>query len=339
MRLASCEPDKPQIKAQHDLPFDFDKPYMAGARYLGFGVVKAYGRDMGSLQRPCIAPPFSFCIEFISREPFDPMFVYALKIMGLLGGIGSKMRKGYGSLTLVSLTGDRVEPWNRPQAAETFIKYVRDILVPLKEFPAFQNGLPHYTAFNRDSRIVILTESSGTDYLAGLKLLNGIGMQLQKYRCWGFQGHVNDLPTEENFKYDHGWFRHIIGVEAMDKPPPADFHPRRAVFGLPHNYQKRIADKDIRKVMVTTSDRKKSDRRASPLILHIHAYDNDRYAAVVTILPTMFLPQSLKIKANGRDVPPAIDYSVLDEFVDGFEGKAGAKKSTRYFPYRRPVFP
>jgi CRISPR-associated protein Cmr1 len=98
-------------------------------------------------------------------------------------------------------------------------------------------------------------------------------------------------------------------------------HPRRVVFGLPHNYyfssyQEKVDVKPAR-----------LERRGSPLFIHIQELSNGQYAAVTAIYPSEFLPPGERIRVGSSVVPQSVDYSVLNEFLDGKNG------------YGKPRFP
>ncbi|MGH8628475.1 MAG: hypothetical protein ACREYC_25495, partial [Gammaproteobacteria bacterium] len=87
---------------------------------------------------------------------------------------------------------------------------------------------PPFSAFSGLSRVCLLLH--GNDPLF---VLDQYGKQMQRYRSWGFsrngQPIVNNRPSEKNFHDDHEWY--------YNRPPHANFHPRRVIFGLPHNYR------------------------------------------------------------------------------------------------------
>lgn len=139
------------------------------------------------------------------------------------------------------------------------------------------------------------------------------------YRSWGRFGKVNGKVSEMNFKDDHD-----LAADAIKRK--VGTHPRRAVFGLPHNYyfssyQEKVDVKPAR-----------LERRASPLFIHINELSNKQYAATMAILPAGFLPSSERIKVNNSIVLQHIDFKVLQEFVDGKDGFGKSR-----FPYAIPV--
>jgi hypothetical protein len=99
-----------------------------------------------------------------------------------------------------------------------------------------------------------------------------------------------------------------------------NFHPKRVVFGLPHNYGK----KDWQKV-----NGEKHERRSSPLLFHVHPVGNT-FVGISIYLPARFLPAGEKINAGGTLVPTTIDWPFITDFLDS---KVGNPPTTKYrFP-------
>ena len=98
------------------------RPVGEGARYLGYGVMEAYGSGKkntkdGQLTRACLRPPFDFTVQMRARVECEPQLkdlTDALIAVGTLGGMGARSRKGYGSLVLQSLRVNDEEAWRAP---------------------------------------------------------------------------------------------------------------------------------------------------------------------------------------------------------------------------------
>lgn len=293
-----------------------------GMRYFGYGLMAAFGQNQGQLARPCLSAPFQFSIELVSRHPFADSLIDALKVMGLLGALGSRSRRGYGSLSLLSLAGD-VEAWTAPK---TKTDYANQLKTSLRH-ELIKSTEPPYSAFSGLSRVVVVTEGSEP-----LALLDGVGRQMQRYRSWGHNGKVNGEDSERNFQDDHDGFKsnaHFNGA-----------HPRRAIFGLPHNYSKTLG------VLSQVAD-----RRASPLLVHIHKLTSQNYIAVLSILQARFLPADDKVwiwqgsskrpDGDPKKIPAVQlreqrpDWKVLNGFIDGTKKKTGQP----YFPNSMQILP
>lgn len=76
----------------------------SGARYLGYGVMEAFASGIkntveGQLTRSCLPAPFTFTVNLLLKPSIKPEqtqeVAQTLKVLGLIGGFGSKSRKGY----------------------------------------------------------------------------------------------------------------------------------------------------------------------------------------------------------------------------------------------------
>jgi len=104
---------------------------------------------------------------------------------------------------------------------------------------------------------------------------------------------------------------------------PKDFHPRRVVFGLPHNYGKH------ERLHIQPAKHK---RRASPLFFHVHEL-GEKIVDVSILMPAQFLPKGEKIKAGRTEVDAKIEWDVLNGFINGKD-----KQGYPRFPKRVSIF-
>ena len=137
-----------------------------------------------------------------------------------------------------------------------------------------------------------------------MEVLNEYGKEMVRYRSWGRDGKILDGEgSKRKFPEDHDW--------AKGKWFP-NFHPRRAVFGLPHNYKKGVE--------VKPSSRE-HDRRASPLFFHVHKIGGE-FVGVALLLRSQFLPDGEKILAKKPASSEKVSFKkecwgVLTKFMDG----------------------
>ena len=276
-----------------------------GARYLGYGVMYAFpsrrtGVVAGQLTRACLYAPFEFTVKMRCRG-LDETALESLKdaliALGLLGGMGAKSRKGYGSLALQSLLVDGEEAWS---AARTARDLNGEIWRLIKLHPSPSEPLPNYTALNQDSRHVLV--AANTD--RPLELLDMVGKEIVRYRSWGHQGRVLGAPSERLFQDDHD----LMKASARSRTS----HPRRVAFGLPHNYGRNPNEQ----VGPASGN---YDRRASPLFIHIHECGT-KPIAVLSLFPTRFLPEGDSgISVGGkvvRQTPEKELYKPVHAFLD-----------------------
>jgi CRISPR-associated protein Cmr1 len=285
-----------------------------GALYFGYGVVEPFdGKTTrkGRLIRPCLNESQEFDVLVRGSDDDLGSASNAIKALGLLGGIGSKARKGYGSLTLISLSRGDTSLWQQPEGIETYRSYLAKLLADCEAL----SSLPPFSAFSTFARVDWLVEGGDP-----LRLLDQIGRSQQRYRSWGRNGIVNDQPSEKNFEEDHDWSKNNR---------PAGFHPKRVVFGLPHNYGK---GRDMQVGPASS----KHDRRASPMFLHVQHLGDHRYAGISTLLEAEFLPSGEQVNAGGIEVAQRADYSILTNWLEA----GGPSESPKpYFPGRERLWP
>jgi len=225
----------------------------------------------------------------------------ALIALGLFGGLGSRARKGLGSLAIqhIAAKADAPYQFSSLQQVEQFIAGL--------DFSAPANA--PLSALSNQSRIDCLT--SGGNAVA---LLAEIGNEMQLYRSYGRNGMVGRQEARRNFVPDHD-----NALKAANGERIAEL-PKRGVFGLPHNYyfsssraSLGIAPKDSNR-----------NRRASPLLIHIHEFPDGQCMAIQTLLPARFLPNNTEVELNGNRrsntlLDPAVDYDVIHRYLDGFK--------------------
>jgi CRISPR-associated protein Cmr1 len=144
-------------------------------------------------------------------------------------------------------------------------------------------------------------------------VLNAFGKKMLLYRSWGKGGKLLNEDSEKRFKADHDWSK-------GDRPN--NFHPKRVVFGLPHNYGQgdHLAVTPEKHRDPYPEGVYKHDRRASPLFFHVHKIGTE-YIGVSLLLPATFLPHGERINAGGTNVPANIEWSILTDFLDGRDNK------------------
>lgn len=314
-----------------------------GTRYLGYGVLQSYDRKdkSGKIIERLVLSSRSYLdasLEGIlrldirsatedtnSEDAIDEVDLLENSIlaMGLLGGIGSRSRRGFGSFNLLDLKKEGELIYSAKE--ENYFSSLE------KLFREYAKGtqIPEYTALSQDSCLYLL--KTGKD---PLNLLDDVGQEMQMYRSWGLRDTsgrymVGNKPSEQNFKDDHDNMYDAIFASARE-------HPRRVAFGLPHNYHFTGANRNISVLS------ENYERRASPLFLHIHELSNEKYAAMALILPAMFLPDKERIRIQRDDGNiQLLDLQknwrkVLTDFVEGDVCNHAGKKR---FPEHKVVWP
>jgi CRISPR-associated protein Cmr1 len=317
------------LRVSYDSLTHTDKPVIhpkfkdyAAARYLGYGLMVAFGRNdgathSGQLERDCLNESQTFSVTLLFRQAVDPSVRSALIAWGLLGGLGSRSRHGMGSVALISLKSNSSssDQWIAPTDKKSYDARIKELLVASTTTEPLPAPLPPFSAFCEYSRIDRLLAAN--DCYA---VLDAFGKAMLMYRSWGKTDRGNKLPggdvSEKRFADDHDWYR----TRGWATTHP-NFHPERVVFGLPHNYHQNSHH-------VTAE---KHERRSSPLLFHVHPVGNE-FIGISIYLPAQFLPNDEKIKANGVDVPARIDWSIIPRFLDGKVGNPPAPGAPDRFP-------
>ena len=289
-----------------------------GARYLGYGVMGAFGATSGKLGRACL-PPFEFTVQMrcAKLEPDERVSLKrALIALGTLGGMGAKSRKGYGSLALRSLLIDDEPDWEAPRSLQALNRQVAELHAQTAKAGSRQSW-PDFTALSERVRHVLLAGRSGNP----LDLLDLVGREMVRFRAWGFRGNVlGNVRSERNFRGDHDLMKQSAWQRAR--------HPERIAFGLPHNYGKR-GDQQV-----GPAD-SRYDRRASPLFIHIHICAG-KPVAVVSFLPAGFLPARTRISVGGAKIPQESEdelYRPIGEFLNRLAGRGDHRGRARQEPF------
>jgi len=297
-----------------------------GARYLGYGLVEAAstesGKRAGQLVRSCgrAAPGTSVRVDLVCRgldeAQLDTLEI-ALDALGLFGGLGARSRRGWGSLLLLKRC--RYEGWPtqpegeaessaRQNSRRDFKGLCEQLASLLKKVTSGGSDYPPISAFGPKSRVVVVPYRG-----VPLEALDAVGRELVQYRSWGrngfiFGGGTGRERAERNLRDNHDL------MKGSEKPIS---HPHRAVFGLPQGYGHSI----VKPSKPKSGDGRRLDRRASPLLLHVHRLADDSHpsAVVCTALPAQFLPSGVEIEVRNTPVkvpPPAELYAPVDQFLD-----------------------
>ena len=221
-----------------------------------------------------------------------------MRALGLFGAIGSKSRKGYGSLTLLQLNG-----WSNTQNAESYKQTITELI---SSHP--HSNVPQYSAFSNHTRFNIIENRA---YTKPLELLNFIGEELIRERSYGRNNQIlNGENSERNYQDDHDEIYNFLTEQRVP-----EFAPKRVVFGLPHNYF-------FTNVGQAGVKPENYSRRASPLFFNIHQGTDGHLIAVILILKAKFLPDNEHLKINNRLVPAPLNemlWTPIEQFLERFE--------------------
>lgn len=299
-----------KVSQPEDLKPEQDWNPGAGTQYL---LGQGLWNFKTKLSRAALPAGTQFTLKLMPNQPITPaeqpawqQLEQAVMAFGLLGGLGSRARKGLGSVSLQHISGGRLKaPTNRQEYSQT--------LQELLSACELLQSLPPFTAFSGYTRLDISAVGSNP-----LTLLEELGSQQQLYRSWGNNGEVAGKAAERNFPQDHD--QALLATQGEKPIHP----PQRAVFGLPHNYYfsstKTGVDIHVKKEAA-------GERRASPLLIHLHRFAKGECLAVQLLLPAVFLPgqrPQLEYKANKKDYysldypQEAVDWGVIATYLNRF---------------------
>jgi len=215
--------------------------------YTGYGI-----QDPIRGNRRFLAPGREFSVHLDLRrctEQQARLAISALKVLGLVGGLGFHSRKGWGSVTLTQLEGAE---WTWPNDETAWPKLVE----ALQDGRA--QGQPRWTAFSSMFRCA-----------AGPKQANA--PEAQRWLGERYKRHVKAVLPKQH----------------------------RAQFGLPRAFK----------------PKPRSERRASPLFLHVHQCPDGKALPCAIWLPADFLPANPETPGNGR---------AGEDFVESLNARTGS---------------
>ena len=299
--------------------------------------------------------PCAFTLDIILYHPKLPapatddvkQVLNALLAFGMLGGLGSRQNRGFGSVALRSLAITS-QPENAPQISlpdiptnadkyrallsELFTSTTADLPV-LTLLPAFSkeahyrviepvNGQIEVPALKKDGQIQGKRQVKTSDEWS---LLAAVGEQFMLERSWGHYDRDRKLhytngrmEAEQNYKSDH----HLIKAALGDRNYPEESRnsiPQRSIYGLPYFFGKGVG------MDLLLKDKANNDiktRRGSPFHIHITRIGGQPLAVLYT-LPSLFVPQNAKVTMGGklrnRDADKVhFDYAVIERFLNRF---------------------
>ncbi len=280
--------------------------------------------------KSAIAPNQGFKVMVKLPDDVDAdSIIKTLLVFGLLGGLGSRSRRGWGSVAIRSLTHcfhdaqkqAQEKNLSVPTDEASYREWLNDLL------GGTAKNLPPFTAFSQYTRIDLSAAGNSAE-----SLLSKIGAEMQLYRSYGRDGgnghRVNGIAAEQNFAKDHD-----VILEFAEKIAVSG-HPERVMFGLPHNYFFSNGIKvDVQAIDTTTRENGRTEallhRRASPLFIHIHKFPNGGCIAVQSLIQAEFLPatdrlylenttQNHRNKGKSIELAGTYNWKVITDYLDRF---------------------
>jgi CRISPR-associated protein Cmr1 len=231
----------------------------------------------------------------------------AMMLIGLIGGLGARERRGFGSLAIESFERGKTSfsvPKNIAEYKELISSiYTRNCWT--------DDGIPPREAVCKMTQTYVCCSDTNI-----VSLMNEIGFLFMAYRSYGHRinrhdpskGHIHEFRSQNaRARYWAGKQKRIFEFSKRTLDDHDDLYchlsdrvlqegskDNRAAFGLPHNYGSH------RKVGLG----EKTTRRPSGLLFHFHRFGK-QFIFSMSVLPSAFMPQdeSLFVDRNGRISP------------------------------------
>lgn len=230
-----------------------------------------------------------------------------------LGGIGSRSRRGWGSIRLTSTPPDSLglpslDACTNRDDYMTQLRIGLEMLAP-KEARKHPRDV-QWTALSTHTRI----ELSAHGFSSSREALEDLGGLFQKYRGRDKRGGTEVGPDYVSTKL---LLQNNLNRDTVSPDDVPTSLPERSAFGMPYMQAYTSLRREPHSKSPTATftpqwpgaDGKKMEtgRRASPLlckVVKLQASDNKPYYWQVAYLPAQFLPANATVKAERTDVAP-----------------------------------
>jgi len=237
-----------------------------------------------------------------ARELFD----LALWAWLNLGGIGSRSRKGFGSLRCVAATrggsqDKRLKENLAPIGSIAWRERARECLALLRLEEA--QDLAEWSHFTSASRIYI----GAKNYTSWQEALEHLGAWLMAFRRrYGSPGDSRVYDGLQLAGRDYQWAKKP-GASGSQVPDKAGFGLPLAFRFLrgPESSVKREGGGNNGRGNGRRNDKDSEARRASPLLLHVAMFSAGAYCPVLTHLPARLLPEGQRTRLAATGGHPA----------------------------------
>lgn len=290
--------------------------------YLGYGPMQR-NRDLKKTitTRKYFAPGSIFRLHFNFPARLPPQdrisILRAFWALSMLGGLGTRSRRGFGSYKIIPChhSVPEVPPFtfsDQPAFTKALKEFVK--LIKTDNYNINDNrDFPAYSCFS--NKAMIACRQVPSDYHPKFKSTpqyqqGKAAMAVLEY----FAYHLNNYRTAKaktpKFIEDHDLMLNFLNGKAPSSAP------RRAAFGLPHNYRFSSNGKSGN---VDWMDHDGKGRRGSPLFIHVQSFSDNSACGLFTFLPAELIPagKKLTLSGNGQKVPvPPPDFTAVEQYMD-----------------------
>ncbi len=282
----------------------------SGLMYVGYPFYKWQRQERThTLARGMLAPGSTWSLEVLlprSKGNVRDVVTGALWTAFLFGGLGSRSRRGFGTIRVETASGASALQWRWPRQPEAFVDWVR------KNLQAVDGAL---CAFVRDQGItperhLLDVATSTTSAFASFSRWRAVAFTHTTWRSWEpvlhdvgtFMRQFREVPRS-GARQPH-WkptvtqdYRAVVSRfldgelnsgEAVDLKHDA--------FGLPIQYRS-----PGRQGALAILEWEEGDRRGSPLFVHPVKFDDNRYGLLCLLMASQFLPAEARAKLQVSD--------------------------------------
>jgi CRISPR-associated protein Cmr1 len=302
----------------------------SGLNYLGFSLDQRFKKDNPKSQRSYIkeSQTFNLIISFHPRatEEDKKKFFATLWLAFNLGNFGSRSRRGFGSIKIISINNHNINnlyglSFNPNQNLK---EWINQNLNKIKDYIN-----PTQNAF--DSLKIYKIEKSNFNQLENWlkEVQNGRKGKFLKNQ-WG-KNNINNHMNLLDFmgfllaafrSYRNPDYQNAKNILQNNTNNPTNPTFERAIFGLPLNFYFSSLNRGD---TLNAKLQNQTLRRASPLIIKILECNNN-YEGIFIVIKSQFLPNgySLNFSKNSKQkvyLPKQNEWKAIDEFINSLKNK------------------
>jgi CRISPR type III-B/RAMP module RAMP protein Cmr6 len=254
--------------------------------YLGYGPIQYDKEEKGNITtRDAIAPSstYSVILRHRNRQALDEAR-RALWLLTAFGGIGSRSRRGWGSLSCSEALSDlpQLKKVTNPSEMAWLLNQGLEQVCPAETRKNAENL--EWTAIGKESKVFV----SNQTFSSAISALSDIGSLMQQFRHRYGQNSTRGGGDGKPGP-DYHLTKNALGGKSLPHLP------ERAAFGLPYAQEFRSINCRAEFIPVLPHKNMDEGRRASPIFLKILPLGKE-FVWVVTHLPAQFLPENAGVK-------------------------------------------
>lgn len=255
--------------------------YADGIGYLGYGpLYPDHGKVTSHHRhgyRDAIQPGSTFTFKAFGTEAQILELKKCLILLHLFGCIGSRSRRGWGSIEVISLKENILPAFPKEMKLSDWLHEALKKVWSEDNYPSTNQNLPKYSAFYKNALIGISKKSWNNNtngYLQIMKFLYDHFQSIRNYRT-SFVGVVDHRNEVSDFR--SGNFNYI---------------PKRIAFGMPYQTLSTNSVWGLKFKAVDSATNDIIERRSSPLFLKVFLAPDKKLYAVALFLKSSFLGRS-----------------------------------------------